>query len=586
MKFVLSILAAASVAIAVPAAAQNEQAAQTTSRLAQAAKTRAAAELAGPSVLALYLAGNTAFQEGRFEEATDFFARGSSAATGEARNSLQERAFQAALTNITRAAQLAPQFEGGAQIIRQQGQLVTAVESLAGGDNAKSLQLLTGNTTGVQYRQISTLLRPWAAAAAGQREQVIATPPARADALTRMNATYNRLMLLEFQGQFDEIEAGYRELAARAPEALEDHYNYSMAAFLERRGRPADAFKVYGDMLKANPENLRAQQEQDRLSARRPKAIGPLTPKQGAANILMAQATLSLAANDPETALQYYWLALRLDERRTDALYIAATIESGIGATASARMHYERIPRNAPEYINARVSIAETWLDADDVDRALAVSRQTVSREPRDMMARSNLATVLAIAGKHKEATTAFTQVIRARGAEASWLLYYQRAMSYTEQGEWNKAEPDLMKALELSPDQPEVMNYLGYMWADRGENLPEALALLQKAVRARPNVGAIVDSLGWAYYRMGDIPKAIEQLERAAELDAADPAVNDHLGDAYLSAGRKLEAVYQWQRVLTLSPDNKLRNQVQTKITQHQGEVIASAAPQAPVTP
>ena len=84
----------------------------------------------------------------------------------------------------------------------------------------------------------------------------------------------------------------------------------------------------------------------------------------------------------------------------------------------------------------------------------------------------------------------------------------------------------------------------------------------------------------------MGDIPKAIEQLERAAELDAADPAVNDHLGDAYLSAGRKLEAVYQWQRVLTLSPDNKLRNQVQTKITQHQGEVIASAAPQAPVTP
>jgi cytochrome c-type biogenesis protein CcmH/NrfG len=103
--------------------------------------------------------------------------------------------------------------------------------------------------------------------------------------------------------------------------------------------------------------------------------------------------------------------------------------------------------------------------------------------------------------------------------------------------------------------------------------------------VRARPNVGAVVDSLGWVYYRMGDIPKAIENLERAAELDAADPAVNDHLGDAYLSAGRKLEAVYQWQRVLTLRPDDKLKTQVQSKINQHQGEVVAAATP-APAVP
>ena len=177
--------------------------------------------------------------------------------------------------------------------------------------------------------------------------------------------------------------------------------------------------------------------------------------------------------------------------------------------------------------------------------------------------------------------------LIGAPGLDAptrAW-LWASKGEQQWRAGQPQAAEASLRQALRLN-DEPHTRVQLADLLAEQGGRLPEALALLQKAVRARPNVGAIVDSLGWAYYRMGDIPKAIEQLERAAELDAADPAVNDHLGDAYLSAGRKLEAVYQWQRVLTLSPDNKLRNQVQTKITQHQGEVIASAAPQAPVTP
>jgi predicted Zn-dependent protease len=141
------------------------------------------------------------------------------------------------------------------------------------------------------------------------------------------------------------------------------------------------------------------------------------------------------------------------------------------------------------------------------------------------------------------------------------------RAVDYQESDRWGLAEKDLVNALKQQPEEPELLNFLGYSWIDRGERLPEALAMVQKAVDNDPHSGAMVDSLGWAFYRLGRFREAVEKLEQAASMEAGDPEINDHLGDAYWRAGRPVEARFQWSFVLTLQPDAKLRAKIETKL-------------------
>ena len=578
MKFVTCLALMLPLAVALPAAAQTTGPRPATSRTASPAPN--------PSALALYLAGNAALGDGRYDLAADYFSRAADLSSGDARDTLREVAFESAVQagDITRAAQLAPQNTTGSQIARQLGQLVVAVDALAGSDPRKASTILSGSAIGQPFRATALMLRPWAAAAAGDKNPAIPEAPARSDALTRLFMSYNRAMLLEFGGHADLADPAYKDLIDRAPEIQE--FLFSYAAFLERQGRSADALKIYDDVLKADPENIRASQGHDRAGHKRP-APPALTAKVGAAQALVSQGSAALSQNDPDGALDYFWLALRLDPRRSDALFAAASIQAGAGSTVLARANFEKIPKDAPEYVDARISIAESWLSDHATDRALATARETVSKAPRDLNAKQSLAGLLSVAGKPDEAVRVLSEVITAKGDDAGWNLYFARATAYNDMNDWKNAEADLKKALAISPDQPEVMNYLGYVWADRGERLPEALAMLQKAARAKPQEGAIIDSLGWVYYRMGDYPRAIENLEKAVELDAADPSVNDHLGDAYMGAGRGLEALYQWQRVLTLHPEDKLKASVTTKIAAEQAASnVARASEPAPVTP
>ncbi len=147
------------------------------------------------------------------------------------------------------------------------------------------------------------------------------------------------------------------------------------------------------------------------------------------------------------------------------------------------------------------------------------------------------------------------------------WYLFYSRGMSYERSTKWDLAEKDFLYALELNPDQPLTLNYLGYSWIDLGKNIDEAHKLITKAVKLRPNDGYFVDSLGWAYYRMGEYKKAVSELEKAVGLVPNDPIINDHLGDAMWRAGYKNEAVYQWNRALIYKPDNELKNKIKFKL-------------------
>jgi len=147
------------------------------------------------------------------------------------------------------------------------------------------------------------------------------------------------------------------------------------------------------------------------------------------------------------------------------------------------------------------------------------------------------------------------------------WTYWYARGTSYERISKWPEAERDLLKAMELHPDQPLILNYLGYSWVDQNKNLDRGLELITRAVQLKPDDGYIVDSLGWAYYRLGRYREAVEHLEQAVELRPSDPILNDHLGDALWRVNRKREARFQWQWALTLDPAKKSIEAIRKKL-------------------
>jgi len=161
--------------------------------------------------------------------------------------------------------------------------------------------------------------------------------------------------------------------------------------------------------------------------------------------------------------------------------------------------------------------------------------------------------------------------------AESDWLVYYDRGICYERSHQWQKAEADFKHALTVSPDQPFVLNYFGYTWADMGRNLPQAREMIEKALQKRPNDGAIVDSLGWVMFRQGQTADAVKTLERAVELEPEDPEINGHLGDAYWAAGRKLEATYQWRRALTFNPEPDAAAKLEAKLQSNTQPTVVS---------
>ena len=170
---------------------------------------------------------------------------------------------------------------------------------------------------------------------------------------------------------------------------------------------------------------------------------------------------------------------------------------------------------------------------------------------------------------KYNQAIDSFTKAISMVKipTEENWYLYYSRGMSYERSKKWDKAEKDFLYALKLSPQQPLVLNYLGYTWIDYGIKIKEAEEYIRKAIKLRPKDGYFIDSLGWAYYRQGKYDLAVLELEKAVALIPNDPIINDHLGDALFRAGYQNEAKYQWNRALLYEPEKSLKENIEFKL-------------------
>jgi len=516
------------------------------------------------SLYGLFLAGRKALNDGHGQVAADYFAK--AAESDPSAGFLRERAFTSALIagDVHRAASLAPEPGQASLSVQRLGQLTRAVDALAEGRGHEAQVALGAEPLGPPHREASLLLAPWVAAAAGDSKAAVTLPDSRGDLLITEVSTLDQALLFERFHHYDDAEAAFHKLTSSGDSSEASIISYG--GFLERRGRKADATALYDTALKVDANNAPIRAARDRAAAGG-SAPAQMTIDQGAAQALLAPAAAYFAERQPELGLTYLRLVLRLDPTRDDAWILLGDTLVAAGDLDSARGAYGHIQPGSPQYVGARGRLILTYQGAEDGPKALAIAEDTVKAAPNNDDALALLADCLRTSERYDESAKVLDTLIAHQGDHASWQLYYMRGVALAQADHWPQAEPDLKKALALKPDDPEVLNYLGFSWVDRGERLLEAKAMIEKASVARPDSGAIIDSLGWAYFKLGDYQNAVLQLERAVSLEAADPDINDHLGDAYYRIGRVTEARYQWQRVLTLNPAPTLRQQVEMKL-------------------
>ena len=282
------------------------------------------------------------------------------------------------------------------------------------------------------------------------------------------------------------------------------------------------------------------------------------TPIEGAAEVLYGLGAAIGTDQGTELPAAYLHLSRYLKPNADLTLMALGDLLFGTERCEDAITVYDQIPDASILKRNADIQ-AGLCLDAlDRTDEAAKRLTKVIDADPEDLDAVAALGNIYRGRERFKEAAEVYSRGIAtiADPDASHWRLYYFRGVANERSKNWTQAEQDLQEALKLNPDQPQVLNYLGYSWVDMGTNLDEGLEMIRKAVDERPNDGYIVDSLGWAYYRLGRFDEAVEQLERAAELRPEDPVINDHLGDAYWQVGRKLEATFQWNHARDLDPE------------------------------
>jgi tetratricopeptide (TPR) repeat protein len=251
------------------------------------------------------------------------------------------------------------------------------------------------------------------------------------------------------------------------------------------------------------------------------------------------------------------------------ALAALANVHESTKRHAEAIAVYERIERGSSLQTSIDIRKAINLNMMERPDEAKLLLDGLIAKDPSDLRTLDAVGTILRGRKRYEEAVDYYTRAIALipKPDKRHWAYWYARGTSYERLKRWPEAEADLQKALKLSPDQPLVLNYLGYSWIDQNKNLKKGMSLIEKAVSLKPDDGYIVDSLGWAHYRLGNYRQAVRFLERAVELKPEDPVLNDHLGDALWRVGRKREASYQWQQALTLNPEPDDAEKIKVKL-------------------
>ena len=412
------------------------------------------------------------------------------------------------------------------------------------------------------------LLLAWAEQGAGRTEAALATlAPRESGAHPQAIYLLHAGLIADLAGR-TAVAAGLYHRAEAALHGGDLRSGQIFASFDARHGKRAAALRRLDALARTTPEFAIALPGLAASLAHRPI---------GSAAAGMAEAFLGLgatlrASDQPDSALLMLRLALAARPEFAAARLLAADIlaaqiqEPAPGAVREGTPEPARealalldgIPVNDPLAAVAQLQTADVLRRLGRDQEALRLLRRLARLAPDSPLPLAEQGDILRETGHFRAAVAAYTQALARSGTatKADWAMFYDRGVAYDRAGDWPKAEADFKRALQVSPNQPLVLNYLGYSWADRGDHLAEAERMIEAANRLLPDNAAVTDSLGWVRLRQGQIAQAVDLLQRAAELAPLDATINFHLGDAYWAVGRKIEARYQWQRALTLHPD------------------------------
>jgi len=293
-----------------------------------------------------------------------------------------------------------------------------------------------------------------------------------------------------------------------------------------------------------------------------------VTPEEGAAEVFYTVAR-GLGTDSGVLALIYARAARVLRDDHTDATILAAEMLEQAGQLELAVATFADVDENDPLYVAAEIGRANALFDLDRPDEAAEALAELAERFPDISSVHTSRGDILRRMERFSEAIDAYSTALELvdTAQPRYWYIFYTRAIAYEREGIWEPAEADFRMALELNPDQPNVLNYLGYSLVEQRRNFDEALDMIERAVAARPDSGYIVDSLGWVLYRLGRFEEAVEPMERAVALLPTDPVINDHLGDVYWMVGRHREAEFQWHRALSFEPEDEDAERIRMKL-------------------
>lgn len=340
-------------------------------------------------------------------------------------------------------------------------------------------------------------------------------------------------------------------------------------AVLEAAGQRDVALSWYRTLAETNGDHPLVKGTLARAEAGDPAVLPIGSAEDGLAQALFDIASGLSTEGAAETAMVYMQMAAHLRPLSDDEIILVGRLFNRERRPADAIAAFDLIAPESPYAREADLGKAFSHRALDDLEQAEAVLKDLAVRYPDDPVPPSELGDLYRTQKNYEAAIEAYQTSLALSQGEEDWALYYVLGIAYERNKQWEQAERNFRKALDLEPGQPQVLNYLAYSWTEQGVNLDVAHAMITNAVAARPNDGYIVDSLGWVYFKMGEYDKAVEHLERATALRPQDPIINDHLGDAYWKAGREREANYQWERALLLDPEPDLEPLIRRKLDQ-----------------
>jgi tetratricopeptide (TPR) repeat protein len=446
--------------------------------------------------------------------------------------------------------------------------LVLGVNALKQKRYAVARQEFTQSIRGPITDLAATLLVAWSQYGAGDVKAAVAT----IDKLSGPDwyAIFKDLhagMILDLAG--NKAEAGKRLEAAYKLDASALRVAEAYGSWASRNRSIKDGQDIFEALDKALPNHPLVMESLGKLKAgeKLPQLVN--SAQSGAAEALYGLGASLGRRGGEDLGLVYLQLSLYLAPNHSLALLSLADLYESLKKPELAIDVYKRVPANSPLHRNAAIQMAANLDSLERADEAEKQLDALIKERPQDLEAIMALGNVQRGHKKFAECADTYGRGIAtlAQPEKNNWVVYYFQGICYERSHNWPKAEADLQEALKLFPEQPHVLNYLGYSWIDQGVKLDDGMEMIKRAVQQRPDDGYIVDSLGWAYFRVGNYEEAVKQLERAIELKPEDPTINDHLGDAYWRIGRVLEARFQWAHARDLKPDPEELPKIEAKL-------------------